>query len=386
MSSWTRGAAAAALTLALAGCERPPFDAARAAEPTAVACPQAAADSGDTAAVVKAARAFAARLDDRRRAALTLPLTLENARRWSNFPASLVRRAGVPFGDLDPAQTAAANALILTAAGACGATLFAENRLADVVGQKAIPGVNPAAHYISFNGEPSETAPWMLMIGGHHIAYNFVFNTGEPGATPLFAGSDPARFIDEAGVARDPTARQRAALSALAQAVEKYPQARLPGVYTDLVKSVVGFSIASTRDGVAPRGAARPGTPNFGIDANYPLDYPTGPDGRGVRYDRLTPAEQALVRQAIGVYAALPGRRISAPLLAEYLRPDALADTYVAFSGDTRLEDLNAYLRIDGPRVWIELSVQRSLVDAQATHFHSVWRDKRSDYGGRFRS
>ncbi|MEO6379458.1 MAG: DUF3500 domain-containing protein, partial [Caulobacteraceae bacterium] len=298
--------------------------------------------------------------------------------------------------------------------GACGATLFAENRLADVVGHTAMPYVGPEHHYISFNGEPSEKAPWMLMIGGHHIAFNFMFNTGEPGATPLFAGSDPARFTDAEGVAHFPMSRQGGALADMAQAVAKYPEAHLPGVYTDLVRSVIGFGGLALPNGerkpgapgVAagegpPPGGPAPGggppgppggggpnpfaAPGFGIDANYPLDYPTGPSGRGVAYSRLSRAEQALVRNAIEAYAALPGRRISAPLLELYERADQLADTYVGLSGDPKLVAPNAYVRIDGPRVWIEMSVQPSLVEREATHFHSVWRDKRSDYGGRFR-
>jgi hypothetical protein len=122
-----------------------------------------------------------------------------------------------------------------------------------------------------------------------------------------------------------------------------------------------------------------------GMDTGFPQDYPTGSTGRGVSYAKLAPAEQAMVRRAIEAYAALPGRRITDPLLAAYERPDALAQTYVAFSGDPNLVAPASYARIDGPRVWIEMSVQTSLYDAKATHSHSVWRDKISDYGGEFR-
>lgn len=36
-------------------------------------------------------------------------------------------------------------------------------------------------------------------------------------------------------------------------------------------------------------------------------------------------------------------------------------------------------MRIDGPGVWIELAVQTT--DKGASHYHSVYRDKRHDYG-----
>jgi hypothetical protein len=39
------------------------------------------------------------------------------------------------------------------------------------------------------------------------------------------------------------------------------------------------------------------------------------------------------------------------------------------------------YMRIDGPRVWIELACQAGVVIQGKTHFHSIYRDKQYDYG-----
>ena len=55
--------------------------------------------------------------------------------------------------------------------------------------------------------------------------------------------------------------------------------------------------------------------------------------------------------------------------------------TYVSYSGTTGMTTRNDYVRIDGPSVWIEYSVQNGIV-LTGTHPHSVWRDKTSDYGG----
>jgi hypothetical protein len=398
-SSKTAASLIGALAM-LAACQSPdgqgaPLPAAPARFAT---CAEAARDSGAARLVAAAARAFAQSLDQKQRAALVQPFTLRNAIRWSNYPSAVIPRAGVPFGDMTPQQTEAANALVKAAAGACGAALLDGNRAADVIGNRAIAYIGPEHHYISFNGEPSETAPWMLMIGGHHIALNFVFNDKEPGATPLFAGSDPARFVDQAGVPREPVKRQSEAMATLAQAVAAYPEAHLPGVYTDLVKSVVPLGapppVAQTGRRETPAeafaradrtGVRNPDDPR-GTDTTYPQSYPTGPLGRGVSYARLTQAQKLLVRRAIEAFAALPGRRLSEPLLPLYESPEALDQTYVSFSGDPNLVMPNAYARIDGPRVWIEMSVQQSLNDPRATHFHSVWRDKVSDYGGHFKS
>jgi hypothetical protein len=58
-----------------------------------------------------------------------------------------------------------------------------------------------------------------------------------------------------------------------------------------------------------------------------------------------------------------------------------LPQTYIAYAGTPALMTENDYIRIDGPSVWIEISMQpgRSL---EGIHPHSVWRDKLLDYGG----
>lgn len=391
---------ALAACLATAACQSP----AQAPAPRAVAqggspCPEAAADAGSGEKVLVAARAFMAALTPEQRARVVNPFELKNATRWSNYPAAIVPRAGVAYGDLSPAAARAADTLIVAAAGACGAALFNGARASDAISHAINPYIGPESHFISFNGEPSERAPWMLMFGGHHNAFNLVFNEREPGATPLFAGSDPRQFVDADGAVREPLQRQSRALAEMAGSVAADPDARFPGVFTDLTRSAVpiGPPPAGPRPGQprepapdaqarAARTAAAAATRGVGFDAAFPIAYPTGTTGRGVAYARMTPEQQALVRRAIEAYAALSGPRLSAPLLALYEAPAALAQTYVGFSGDPGLDAANSYVRIDGPRVWIELSVQESLNDGLKTHFHSIWRDKLSDYGGHFRS
>ncbi|MEY4576379.1 MAG: hypothetical protein RL701_1082, partial [Pseudomonadota bacterium] len=40
------------------------------------------------------------------------------------------------------------------------------------------------------------------------------------------------------------------------------------------------------------------------------------------------------------------------------------------------------YMRIDGPRAWIEVSCQAGVVIQGQTHYHTIFRDKTYDYGG----
>ena len=49
-------------------------------------------------------------------------------------------------------------------------------------------------YYISFLGQPSNTKPWMLQFGGHHLALNITI-VGKNGVmTPTLTGAQPATF------------------------------------------------------------------------------------------------------------------------------------------------------------------------------------------------
>ena len=78
---------------------------------------------------------------------------------------------------------------------------------------------------------------------------------------------------------------------------------------------------------------------------------------------------------------------ISDKLAAEYTSADAYADTYIAFGGPNALtvdvETSGTYMRIDGPRVWIEVSCQGGIVIKGKTHYHTIYRDKKLDYSGK---
>jgi hypothetical protein len=47
-------------------------------------------------------------------------------------------------------------------------------------------------------------------------------------------------------------------------------------------------------------------------------------------------------------------------------------------------QQTSSYGRIDGPRVWIEFTVQEGTSGGMAGHYHTIWRDKAADYGADF--
>jgi len=285
------------------------------------------------------------------------------ATRWSNLPLTLAPRVGVRLGDLNAAQTGAANTLLETALSRCGVELLDGIRAADAalkpLDSRGI-GWDPANYYVAFIGQPSADKPWSLKVDGHHIALNITFNAAHVSATPLFDGVDPVEF-KVGDRAYEPLAPQAGAMRALATALAGTPAARLEGQFRDVTRG-------STPDG----------------DTDFPITYPQGSAGRGVAYSTLPPAQQTLVRAAMTRWIELPNGAISRPLMADYSAAAALAQTYVGVAGTPDLSKPGSYVRIDGPRVWIEFIVQAAVGDPSKVHYHTIWRDKVADYGGAF--
>ena len=105
-----------------------------------------------------------------------------------------------------------------------------------------------------------------------------------------------------------------------------------------------------------------------GRDGQFPAH------SEGVPVSELSAASKNRVKQAI---AAWTGDSVQAAAYRK--RYDAELDrTKVAYSGTTALSDQGDYVRIDGPHVWIEFGCQGS------DHYHTIWRDRATDYGAEF--
>jgi hypothetical protein len=328
--------------------------------------------SGDAAAVVAKALAFKATLGNDQIALAELPFTRENAVRWSNLPVAAVPRVGIKFAIMTPAQDVAAQDLIHAAVSACGVKMIDEIRLADEYIKPIIPfyGWGGDTYSVGFLGTPSTTTPWMLKVGGHHLALNLTFNAKFPGATPQFNGIEPMQFSFK-GESHEPMRAQGRAMAALAQGVASYPEAQLAGIFSDIVKGV------EARIEPGPRLVG-------GYDTAFPSAYPTGSTGRGVNFLKLSKPQRRLVLAAIQSYIELNANELAKPLFAIYTRSPALAETYVGFSGSPDLSTAGSYVRIDGPRLWIELVLQAGVAYPEQLHIHAIWRDKLADYGGEF--
>lgn len=307
-----------------------------------------------TALVVCLANAFEATLTSSQLATAQLSYTLAHAEVWSNLPSPA--RNGLEFSSLSTTQLAAALQLAQAALSSQGYT-----RMENIIGANGIlgqytSGYGAGFYYIAILGTPSTSSAWQLQIGGHHLAFNHTFNGQYTSATPYFIGNEPAMF-KIAGTLYEPLQGPRDAAYAVTRSIYGNSAALLSGTFDDVL---MGSS---------------------GVDA-YPHTYPTS--GRGILYTSLTSAQQAQVKTMIEAWVKDMDAATADSLLKVYEDANALAQTYVGYSGDGTLTTQGDYIRVDGPRVWIEFCVQNGIVFNQSYHFHSIWRDKTADYGGDF--
>jgi Protein of unknown function (DUF3500) len=101
----------------------------------------------------------------------------------------------------------------------------------------------------------------------------------------------------------------------------------------------------------------------------------------GISVAQLSAGQQALVIAAIETYVGDIDAANAAAIMAKY--KSELPQTVFGFSGTTALNSENDYVRIDGPSIWLEFSMQSNKsTGAEGNHPHSIWRDKTSDYSG----
>lgn len=336
------------------------------------ACEHASSTDANAEAVVTAAKALLAALTDDQKKAIQYDKKLTAAEQWSNLPTTFVARNGVKIGDMSGAAQEKAVALASVAAGDIGGKLLSEVRDADewlvTDGKAQSSDYGRGLYYFAFVGEPSTSSSWLLQIAGHHLAYNFSYSSKCTSATPMFDGVEPTDWKD-GSVEHKPLETQRAAMVALLDKVSGKSGAKLSGSFGDLINGPTG---------------GMPGGGGSSGDTKYPskLTYPT--TGRGAAVSSFSDSEKALVKTAIEAWVKNVADPVSAALLSAYESDAALAETYIGYAGNADLTTQGSYVRIDGPRVWIEVTIQGGIVYRDKVHYHTIWRDKEADYGAEY--
>jgi Protein of unknown function (DUF3500) len=291
-------------------------------------------------------------------ARLELAYSADDAKKWSNFPpVGYPDRVGPTLGEFTPEQLGYVKALLKEASGLAAnegmdeleQILNADDYLKAKADDGA--GFSSGNFHIAFLGKPAAAGTWELYFGGHHFAFGNTYKDGVlTGASPSFRGVEPFTTFNQNGRDNAPMAQEQAAFAAMlgGLSAEESAKAKLSKSYTNII--------------------AGPQQDN---------SFPSAREG--VKAGDLSAEKQALVLAAIETYVRDIAPAGADVILAKYRQE--LADTFVSFSGTPAMGAENDYVRIDGPSVWIEFSVQpgRSIPGA---HPHSVWRDRTADYGG----
>ncbi len=335
----------------------------------AVETPSASPSTASSGSVAALAQAFQATLGTDLRSTLDQSYSLANAELWSNLPQSLLGGGGGPGGGgskgprlgvgldkLSDTQLAAFDTLLKAATGSSTGLGYAEIQQ-HLNGDDYLSAHGGGSEYgranffIAFLGTPGDTGTWEFQFGGHHLAVANTYKDGVlVGATPSFRGIEPNGPFTQDGTSNEPLAVKEAALRALLAGLtaDQLAAAKLSAVYSDLV-----------------------------LGAGKDWAFPTAHEG--VKVSTLTAPAKKLVLAGIAGYVNDIADADAKTILARY--ESELDDTYVAYSGTTALTEQNDYIRIDGPSVWIEFSMQHGIV-LSGNHPHSVWRDRTTDYGG----
>jgi hypothetical protein len=297
------------------------------------------------------ANAFLATLSTTQQSTVLRSLTSTNATQyWSNLPTTFVTRQGLALSSLSTDQKTAAEALLNAALTSQGQTTMANLRAADEYLKSNGGGSSYGGdlYYIAFLGTPSTTGAWIIEFTGHHYTFFYSVNASNSpvSLTPNFVGVEPISYSGGTPMAAEQTA-MLAVLNSLD--TTQLATAKLSTSVSDLV--------------VGPQN-----------DGKFPTTR------SGVLVSSLSSSQQDLVKAAIAAYAS-DGNGTGQ--YDAYVTSAALADTYVSWSNYSDLATRGSYMRIDGPRVWIEFSVQSGVIYS-ANHYHTVWRDKTADYGGNF--
>ncbi|VXC57843.1 DUF3500 domain-containing protein [Massilia sp. 9I] len=323
----------------------------------------ASTSSTQSVAAYNAAMSFYTSLTGTQQTSVQVAYSIDAARRWSNLPAAMSSRNGIKWGSLSTAQKTAATTLIKTALSDAGSSLqfgmqAADDYLNSIGGGSSYGN---GEYYIAFVGTPTSTGFWILQLTGHHLTWNIAFNGSYKSPTPVFLGIEPKGSFTINGVTYDPMAAQRTAMASLGAALTAYSGAKLSGTYADIL---FGANGSGGGDGTCPRSYSSVTT-------------------HGLPYSSLSAADQALAQAAIRAYVNTQATEYANDLLGAYLSSTALAQTYVAYAGSGTVTTNGDYIRIEGPRLWIEFSTQRGVIVQNDIHYHTIWRDKFGDYGGK---
>jgi hypothetical protein len=305
-----------------------------------------------TPRAVAAANSFLDALDATQRDRALLEFGSPRKSRWSNLPVTMVPRNGVRLGDLTKKQRALAMdvlAAVLSKGGYQKVVniVDADQQLA-VAGGRA--GRGPRAmfgadqYYLALFGKPSETRPWMVQFGGHHLGLNVTVIGKHFVLTPTHTGAQPALFK------RDDK------------------EVRPLGVEND-----TAFKLVNSLDDKQRARAVVADRPQGDLLLGPGRDGRKVPPPEGIPGSALTRDQQATLLDLIAAWVDIVEPDTAGARMDQI--KGQVGETYFSWKGPTARGSA-VYFRVQGPAVWIEYAPQGG-----TDHIHTVVRNPNDDYG-----
>ncbi|MGD8165934.1 DUF3500 domain-containing protein [Herbiconiux sp. P16] len=339
----------------------------------ATAPPVLADEAAPTMAMVDAANALLATLDETSLKKLCYPAEAHEWRSWAN-PEFLQHDTGLRLEELSHSSREAALHLIRVSLSESGYRLVRElmyinGYLGEIVGLSAL--MNEFSYNIALFGQPSPTEPWGWNFFGHHVALNCVVQGPRLALAPVFLGAEPS-IVDDGPrgglrVLDDRIVAARRVMRALPEELQ-----REIVLYDRMV------------DPRMPPGRLHPGDERH-LAGCFQDNRVIAPEGLPVQ--RMPEHAQEEIRALANTFLdVLP----AGPARAWLREIDAhLEATTFCWIGGTGSDD-PFYLRLQSPVVIVELDhhtgVFLSNEEPAAFHIHSIMRIPNGrDYGGLLR-
>lgn len=300
------------------------------------------------AAMTSAATVFLDSLTADQRAKTAFTVEDEQRLDWHFIPRA---RKGIPFKELDPAQTHLANALLAAGLGQGGfvkvASIMSLETILRELENRPTPVRDPELYYFSIFGQPTSGNPWGWRIEGHHVSLNYtLIDDRSIATTPSFLGSNPAE------VRHGPRKGLRA-------------QSREEDVARALLKSL--------DDKQRSQAVVAENAPGDIISGNSRKAEPIKPAGLAV--SKLSPTQTDILMNLLKEYAgSMPPDIASARM--EKIRAAGFGKVSFAWAGGLERGQPH-YYRIQGPTFLVEYDN----IQNNANHIHTVWRDFNGDFG-----
>ncbi len=310
-----------------------------------------------TPSAVAAANKFLAGLDADQQKKATYEFGSAKKSAWSNLPVTFVPRNGVQLGDLTKQQRALAMGLVASVLSKGGYQkvidiMDGDQQLKEGKGAKGKGGKGKGGkamfgadkYYLAVFGRPSETRPWMVQFGGHHLGINVTVIGKHFVLTPTHTGAQPALF-KRGGKEVRPLGLENDTAFKLVGALDKKQRAQ----------AIIGDR------------------PQQELLLGPGRDGKKAPPPEGVSGSALTPKQQAMLLDVIGAWVDIVGPGAAKAWMEEI--KGGIGKTHFAWKGPTA-QGSAAYFRVQGPTVWIEYAPQGG-----TDHIHTVVRNPKDDYG-----